>query len=238
MTSGPEYDFLEQPESVEVADTPPEPVAETVVTPETPAPVAPTATDPPEERVPLAALKAEREKRQQREAKLAEYERELAQLRQPAQPQPDFYEQPQQYIQTIIQQERQQMSQALMGALEEQARVVFNDYDEVIADVTEAAQGNPMIVQQVMASANPALAAYKLGKQLRELKNMQDPQAYRQRIEAEVRAQIAKEQADKESARANAAQAIPPDLSAARASKGDEVAPDDSLDSILASRKR
>ena len=121
----------------------------------------------------------------------------------------------------------------MLGALEAQAREVYPDYDEVFAELEEQAQGNPALTQQVMQSPNPAMAAYKLGKQLRELKQMQDPDAYRQKIEAEVRAKIEAEA----KAKAAAANAIPPDLTAARASRDDEVLPDDSLESILKSKR-
>jgi hypothetical protein len=234
--SDPDYDFLNEeapgevvPEETVTTETPPETVA---VTPEVPASVVPTATEPKEETVPLAALRAEREKRQR-------YERELAEIRQAnVAPAPDFYEQPKQYIDSLLAQERQQMTAQHLGALEAMAREVYPDYDEVFNDVLEAAQVNPALQQQVMSSPNPAIAAYKLGKQLRELKAMQDPEAYRQRIEAEIRAKVDAEYRAKEEARQKAADAIPPDLTAARATRTDEVVPDDSLDSILQSRNK
>lgn len=233
--SEPEIDFLAEEVAEEVLPevTPaPETVAETVVTPETPAPVAPTAPEPHEERVPLAALKAEREKRQQ-------YERELAAIRQKAQeqPLPKFYEAPEQYVQTLLAQERQQMHQSMVLALEAQAREMYPDYDEVFAELEEQAADNPMLAQQVFQAPNPAMAAYKLGKQLRELKQMKDPDAYRTKIEAEVRAKVEAEFKAKEEARLKAASAIPPDLTAARASRDDEVLPEDDLDSILKSKR-
>jgi hypothetical protein len=126
----------------------------------------------------------------------------------------------------------------LMSALEAQAREQYADYDEAFAELEEQAADNPMLVQKVMQSPNPALAAYKLGKQLQELKKLQDPDAYRKQIEAEVRTKIEAEYAAKEKARTDAANAIPPDLTAARASRDGEVLPDDSLDSILKSKPR
>ena len=49
--------------------------------------------------------------------------------------------------------------------------------------------------------------------------------------------QIAAEEKAKADARQKAANAIPPNLADARASKDDEVLPDDSLDSILKSKR-
>lgn len=232
--SDPDYDFLAEGVADEVLpETVPEPVAETVATPEPPAPEVPTTPEPQEERVPLAALKAEREKRQR-------FEQELAALRQQQAQQPEmpsFYEAPEQYVHTVLAQERQQMTQMMLAALEAQAREVYADYDDVFQEVLEAAQANPAIQQQVMQAQNPATAAYKLGKQLRELKQMKDPESYRKQIEAEVRAKVEAEFRAKEEARLRAANAIPPDLAAARASRDDEVLPDDDLDSILKSKR-
>ena len=56
-------------------------------------------------------------------------------------------------------------------------------------------------------------AAYKLGKQMREMKAMKDPAEYRRGIEAEVRKQMEAEFASREQAKAAAAAAIPPDRS-------------------------
>lgn len=231
--SEPEIDFLTEEAPVEVVDEVIDatPVAETVATPETPAPVVPTTPDPKEEHVPLAALKAERQKRQEYEARLRQYEQQTQA------PQPSFYEAPEQYVQSLLSQHDQQVTQRMLGALEAQAREVYPDYDEVFEIVQESAASNPVIVQQVMQAPNPAMAAYKLGKQLREMKAMADPDAYRAKIEAEVRAKVDAEYRAKEEAKAKAASAIPPDLTAARASRDEEVQPDDSLDSILKSKR-
>jgi hypothetical protein len=221
----------------EVAATP-EPVAQ-VETPATPAPAAPTAAEPLEgTHVPLAALKAERDKRQNYERELADLRKQIA-LQQPAAPEPNFYEAPEQYVQQVVQSERQQMTQALYSALEADARDAHADYDEVLAELNEAARDNPVIRQQVFASPNPAKAAYKLGKQLREMKAMQDPAAYRASVEADIRASIKAEQDAAAASKAAAVAAIPPDLAATRSAvTAEPVTGDFTLDSILKERKR
>lgn len=233
--SEPEIDFLaeEAPEEIvetDVVETP-DPVAETVETPVVPAPEVPTTPEPKEEHVPLAALKAERAKRQEYEARLRQYEQQ-AQA-----PLPSFNESPEGYVQSLLHQHEQHVTQRMLGALEAQAREVYPDYDEVFQIVQESAENNPVLTQQIMQAPNPAMAAYKLGKQLREMKAMADPDAYRAKIEAEVRAKVDAEYRAKEEAKAKAAQAIPPDLTAARASRDEDVLPDDSLDSILKSKR-
>jgi hypothetical protein len=235
----PRIDFLEDEAPQETiaaeveapaAETPAEPA--TVATPVIPATEVPTTPEPKEDHVPLAALRAERQKRQEYEARLRQYEQQAQQ-----QPQPSFHEQPEQYLHGVLQQHEAQITARMLGALEAQAKEVYPDYDDVFAVVADQAAGNPVLVQQIMQSPNPAMAAYKLGKQLREMEAMKDPAAYRQQIEAEVRASIEAEMVAKEAARLKAVEAIPPNLADVRASKDSEVLPDDSLDSILKSKR-
>lgn len=230
--SDEKYAFLSEAAPEVVAETPtPEPVAQ-VEAPVDPAPVAPTATEPREEtHVPLPALKAERQKRQELERRLAEIE--AAQRANP-EPQPDFYSDPQQFIA----QREQQLTQRLHAALEEQAREAYSDYDDVLASLKEYAQENPAVLGEVFGAANPALKAYKLGKQVRELKAMQNPGEYRAKLEAEIRAQIKAEFEAAEKAKAATAAAIPPDLASARSATTVEQPEEITLDSILKSRKR
>jgi hypothetical protein len=233
----PDYDFLQEeapesaaPEIQQEAAPEAQTVDETQVAVATPE--VPTTPATKEETVPLAALRAEREKRQK-------YERELATYRQAQQqPAPNFYEAPEQHVQHVIQQERQHMTTAMYGALEVMARETYQDYDEVFAEVEQYVADNPAAVQQIFSSPNPAVAAYKFGKQLRALKEIQDPDAFRAKVEAEIRAKVEAEYKARDTAKQSAAAAIPPDLSAVRASKVDDVTPDDSLDSILASRTK
>lgn len=236
--SAPDYDFLnEEASAPAVVEPTPEPAApvEPAPAPVAAAPAAPTAAEPHEQNVPLAALKAEREKRQAAERRAQELEQ--ARQQQP-EPPPNFYEAPEQYVQTIAQRVQAQTQQQLYAALDAAAREQHTDYDEVLGELAEAVKDNPLLQQQVWRSPNPALAAYKLGKQLRDLKAMQDPATYRAKVEAEVRAQLKAEQDAAEKAKAAAAAAIPPDLSAARSARDEPVAEPDDLDSILATRRK
>lgn len=231
-----DIDFLQEEAPIEAAV--PEPVVETVEQPAAvPEPAATTAPEPKDDRVPLAALMAERDKRQEEARQRQELEARLRQFEQ-QQPQPSFFEAPEEYLGTVLQQHEERSQQRMWLALEEQAREVYPDYEEVFQSVMEAAQSNPLIAQQLRQTPNPAIAAYKLGKQLREMKAMQDPATYRAQIEAEVRAKVTAEMEAKEAARQKAIDAIPPDLAVARAAKDSEVLLEDTLDSILDSRRR
>lgn len=219
-----EKDFLEgMTEPVEVA-TPekvepekPDPEKGEVVEPEQPAVVeTPAATPKKEDTVPLAALKAERDKRQA-------YERELAQLReqQKQATQPNFYEAPDQYVAQAVQQVQMQATQRLYAALEAQAREAHPDYDEVLAEVEAHCAENPAIGPQILNSPNPAIAAYRYGKQLRDMKAMQNPEEYRAKLKAEILAELQKESEAKEAARRKLADSIPPDLATVRSASAD-----------------
>lgn len=221
-------DLTEQQEEVEIPETPeaanPDAKVETVEQqPENPAPEVTTTPEAKEEQsVPYAALKAERDKRQA-------YERELNELRvkaQQDQSKPDFYEQPDAYVQQVVAQTEQRLRGQMYAALEAQARASYSDYDEVFEEVKAAAEGNPAITQQIFAAPNPAMAVYEVGKQLREMKRMQDPATYRAEIEAEIRAKVEAEYRVKEGARAKANAAIPPDLTQTRNAAG-QYAPQD-----------
>lgn len=228
-------DDVAPPAASGTADSPVE-GAPSAVTPQEGAPPATEATaasNPPEGHVPLPALMAERDKRQEFERRLQERERELAELRKQAEQQqaaPTFWDGPEQHVQQAVQQMQMQAQDRLYAALEEQVREMHPDFDEVFKEVEEQAKQNPAIAAQVMQSANPALAAYKLGKKLRETKQvLEDPAAYRARIEAEVRAQIEKEAKDKAAADAKVAASIPPDLTDTRSAKGNEPPPPESV---------
>jgi len=254
--SAEERDFLDEfrdqgepAEPVEEADDPVTEEAETADTPEVETPKEPEAPAAPEAHkekdVPYAAMKAEREKRQERERELqerdrriAEYERQLQELRNPAQPQQqpkpiEIWEDPDAYINQRLQSVEQQQTARLYAALEAQAREVYPDYDDVFAVVQEHAKTNPTIGPQVLSAPNPALAAYKLGKHLRELKQMEDPEAYRAKVAAEVRAEIEAELRAKEDAKRKAAQTIPPDLSSSRNVAGNAAPVVDDFDALF-----
>lgn len=223
-------DFLDdmtQPQAEPEAPEKPEPeqpveVVETVEQqPEAPAPEVTTTPEPKEEQaVPYAAMKAERDKRQALERELTELR--ATQKAAPPQPLPEFYEAPEQHMQAL----EQRATQRLYMALEDQARAVHPDYDEVFEEVKAAAEGNPAIQQRIFSAANPALAAYQIGKQLREFKRMEDPVKYRAEIEAEVRAKLEAEQKAKEQVRAAANAAIPPDMTQSRNAAGQFAQPD------------
>ncbi|HET6724790.1 MAG TPA: hypothetical protein VFH85_02155 [Gammaproteobacteria bacterium] len=233
-----EYTAEDQATEPEATEQPPEsgtvetPDAEAADTAEVTEPEATTAPEAPkDDHVPLAALKAEREKRQNFERRAQELEQQIAEQQTPKS---DIWEDPDGFVNQRLQAVEQQFNGRLYAALEDAAREAHPDFDEVFAVVESAAENNPAISQKVFSSPNPAMAAYKLGKQLVELKQMDDPESYRAKIEAEVRAKIKAEQ-EAEAQRSDAlSKTIPPDLATSRSVKGNDTpASEDVFDSIF-----
>lgn len=217
----------EEPEKAEPEAPEPEKGGE----PEKPEPKKeePEATPAPEPKrqdtVPYAAMKAEREKRQRLEAELAKLQEQQA---------PSFYESPEQHLDHVLNRVRAESQQRLYAALEEQARETYPDYDDVFSEVEAHCQANPGAEKPLLASANPALAVYKFGKQLREQKELQDPEAYKAKLKAEILAELQAEQIRaKEEARRKAAESIPPDLATTRSAHAGEPVVESVFDEIF-----
>lgn len=228
MSDPKDYDFL-QDEAPEIeqpaieAEPVAEEVAETVdVAPETPAPEAPTAPESEPEVVPLAALKAEREKRQKYEAELRKYQQQAPQF------DPQVFHQDPNTIREYVD---SQLATARIGISRAMVAAANPDYEDMEALFVEAATANPILRDEMLRAENPALYAYQTAKTLQTVRDAQTgdlEKRLRSEIEAKVRAELAaKPRAD-----------VPPDLSNTRSGVRAEVAPpDDSLDSILKSRR-
>jgi hypothetical protein len=226
--SDPDYDFLneEAPDEVVPEKAPqdtPEPVAETVDTPETPAPEVPTTPEHREETVPLAALRAEREKRQRIEQQLRQYQ-------QNPQFDPSVFHQDPSSIQHFVEQrltaERFNLSRTMAAAQ-------FEDYSDMEELFIEEAEKNPALRAELIQSENPALFAYQTAKSLqtlREAKSGDLEKRLRSEIEARVRAEY-------EAKASKAPVSVPPDLSNTRSAAVEDAPVDESLDSILKSKR-
>ena len=209
-TEPAEIPAVEEPKG-EIEQTPaPEPVA------------APPAAEPHEEKVPLAALMAERKKRQELEARIKDM---------PAPPAPDFYANPEEYVNTVVAQRAVAMSIAT-------AKSQFSDFDEVVAVFAEEAQNNPVLSSQLDAHPHPALFAYQQGQKLKKWREMQDPDAFEKSITEKVEARLRAEYEAKQKTSATLAASLPPDLSNARSARTAETQAHETIADILNSRKR
>lgn len=233
MSEQREYDFLEEPAQEEEqpaieAEAAAEVQPETVETPEQPASEVPTTPEPREEHVPLAALKAEREKRQRYEAELAE----LRRMQQEQQFDPSvFYQDPgaiQQYVDHRLSSE---LAKTRIGISRSMVAAAHPDYEEMEELFVQAAMQNPALRDEMLRAENPALYAYQTAKSLQLIREAQSGELEKRiyaQAEAKIRAELS----------AKATPAVPPDLSNSRSAPASEGVPDDSLESILQSRKR
>lgn len=233
MSEQREYDFLEEAAQEEEqpaieAEVAAEVKPETVETPEQPVPEVPTTPESREEHVPLAALKAEREKRQRYEAELAELRR--SQQEQQFDPSV-FYQDPraiQQYVDSRLSSE---MTMTRIGISRSMVAAAHPDYEQMEELFVQVAEQNPALRDEMLRSENPAMYAYQTAKSLQLVRDAHTgdlEKRIRAEVEAKVRAELS----------AKATPAVPPDLSNSRSAPATDGVPDDSLDSILQSRKR
>lgn len=215
--------------ATETPETPEPEQVEEVETGDTPAPAKEQTQAPPAEvedkasTVPIAALMAERDKRKGEQAQREALQRQLDELK--TKEQAPFFEDPEGFVARALSEADQRANARLYAVLDANAREQYADYDEVLEGLKSRMEQNPALHAQVFQSPNPAKAAYQLGKQLREMDQMQDPVAYRQKLEAEIRAEIERERTEREQGRRTVADAIPPDLAAARSASSNNERP-------------
>lgn len=233
--SGEKSDFLDQmmapkagtseSDSASVTDT--EAPGETVAAaPAVEIPAAPPAAKSEhEERVPIAAMMAEREKRQKYEKELAEATKRLEEIQaqQSQAPQlPEFFADPEGYVQTVVGQAEFRARDRMFAAMEEEQREAHEDFDSHFETAMAEAQQNPAVAKQILSARNPAKAAYELGKRMAASQAMTaDPAKYEAELKAKYRAEWEAEQAAKQAEADKAAaqaklDAIPPDLASER----------------------
>ena len=79
------------------------------------------------------------------------------------------------------------LGQVTRQVQEDMVRAENSDYDDMIALVTNAAKVDPKLQEEIFASSNPALTAYKKGQELKGLQEaLADPEAYKAKLRAEI----------------------------------------------------
>lgn len=189
-------------------------------------PTGETETSPPEveaktdEPDPVEGLKAgitaERHKRQEAEQQLEQYKAYLAQQQQGQQEKPDFWENPEKVLGSYAQNLQQQMQQMQTNLSVEMMKTVHQDYDDMESKFVEMAKANPALIAQMNQSGNPAKFAYDTAKAKTEVEQMSDPN-YRDKLKAELRAEIEAENKEKLEAAIKNRSEIPGTLSNDRA---------------------
>ena len=188
-------------------DTAPEPVQEAVrdIVPaetgdkeQTPAPPADVIAETPQPNdeaplVPRRALEDERRKRQEKDKALEDLQRQFNELQQSvSKPQPQSQQQPEppdpwtdpqgalEYQQRHFQ---QQLYQTRLIASEEFIRSQRADYDELANIVSEEAQRNSVLRNQIFNHPFPAKLVYEVGRKIKLMRDIgDDPDAYTARV--------------------------------------------------------
>lgn len=188
------------------------------------------------ERALLAAATEERRKRQNIEQRLKELENQKP----PENPQ-QFWDDPQkaleQFNQTIEQKIQGAVLSTRMQTAEMISRSKYQDFDQKIDVFAGMIQSIPGLYQQWVNAPDPAEFAYKAAKNHLDLQEAGNMDAYRAKIEKELRVRLEQEYKAKQLEHEKQVQAIPPTLSEAPGQPGQNKpiwSGPTPLDSILA----
>lgn len=160
--------------------------------------------------VPYAAMKteregrkAERERADRAEARAKELEAALGRVERgetrsqpatapvPAAEAPQFWDDPQAFIQQSIQAAVGNVQREQFARLERQQAKEHADYGEVAAFAQQACALNPQLVSQIFQADNPAAELYAVGLKVKEMQEFQNnPDAAREKMKADLLAEI------------------------------------------------
>lgn len=150
---------------------------------------APPAAVEETKHIPISALLDERDKRKAAAAEAEELRRKLAEYEAKAQPKPDFFADPEAAIQAA---QQAAMAAAINTKLETSRFLAEKDFGaELVAEAYAFFDQNPHLTQGFRNAPSPyheAVATYRKMKAMQEIGD--DPQAYRARIEEEVRQRL------------------------------------------------
>lgn len=173
-------------------------------TEQTPPPGAAASNAPPPGYVPVAALVDTRLEARQAKQQLAELQRQLEELRRPQAEPVDFFADPDAALNQRLAPLQQHFSQTMtsLALRASKAEAIASHGKEAVSEMENAvgeamASGDPEVLHlrdQMLATDDPvgvAMAWYQRRKVFSEVGN--DPIAYRQKLEAEIRQKVAAE---------------------------------------------
>jgi hypothetical protein len=161
------------------------------------------------------AVKDERAKRQQAEAKIKELEEKLAA---PKPETPDVFEDPDGFVQSLQATHKEDLHRQRIEIYREMQQERHSDYLEKEAKFIELANENPILLTQMQRSSNPAKFAYEQAVKHEQFQEMQDTEAFREKIRAEERAKLEKELMQEKVEEKADAEKLSPSLAKARGS--------------------
>lgn len=196
---------------------------------------APTAGDEDDNKEWTKAMALdERRKRQELERKLREYEEKAKAA---DEPKVDIFENPDAALNGVLSKARQEVFNAKVEMSQEMMRSFHEDYDELEAEFIDMAAANPAVLAEFQKATNPARFAYETAKKAREAAQLKDVDSYKEKlraeVEAEIRQKIEAEMLGKAEKQAKRDKALSPSLATARASGSDDDFVEPTLDDIL-----
>ena len=186
------------------AETPPETTPEPARA-EAPAPAL--VAEPPDDRVPQAALLDERRKRQAYEREVESLREQLARNKEPAKPAADVWTDPEAYV-SAAEQRAIAAAEARMSDMvghitanvsEQFARRQYPDYDQKRAEFSKRLEADPVIKAEfnrhIAQGGDLGEFVYSTATKLQQMAELTNIDAYRAKVEAEVRARLEAEYA-------------------------------------------
>ena len=141
-----------------------------------------------------AAYLDEKRKRQEREQELEQLRKELDEFKTQKQKQeedePDIFADPDGFKKSIKDSIRQESVRTRVGISREILMESKADYAEMEVKFIAMAKENPALSEKMLASSNPAKFAYETAKKQAALDDIGDPVSYREKLKAEILAEL------------------------------------------------
>ena len=137
----------------------------------------------------LAAVLDEREKRQAAQKRVEELEARLREMESEDEV-PDPEDDPRAAHHYLLDQVGQQMLAQRFDLSRSFMAELHSDFEELESEFVAIARDNPALIQELQQQPNPARFAYEYAKKQRQAKEFQDPDAYREKLKAELRAEL------------------------------------------------
>lgn len=149
----------------------------------------------------------------------------------------DIFEDPDKVLGNMEERFSQKLADVKTDVAEEIMRSVHPDYDELLQEFFTYAETNPAALVEARNAGNSAMYAYETAKQVRELAQLKDPAALKEKYKAEAKAEaLAEIEQERKSGDAKLQQkrnSIQPSLTGAQSKGTHETVPEDTLDDIL-----
>lgn len=166
---------------------------------ETPEKAAEEVAEVSESMVPQKALHEERAKRQALQDQMNLLMPKLVEMngskpKEPAKAPVSFNEDPEGFINSRFEEQQRSNTAKYLDLSEANAKGRHEDYPEVFAVFEGLARKEPVLLEKMMQQPDPAEWAYRTAKRAKDIAEMGDPAAFRERTRAELLAEIKAEQ--------------------------------------------